>query len=154
MKQYVLRRALLALPTLFLVTIIVFAMMRLMPGDVVTRMVEGHAYAPTLDALRKELGLDRPIHAQYFEWIGNIVLLILNLLVSVVLRRGKVADDDPWEAYTLEWATTSPPPAHDFASLQPIRSERPTFDLHHGREAAPGEAPGGYAHCGQYNSAD
>ena len=74
MKQYVLRRAVLALPTLFLVTIIVFAMMRLMPGDVVTRMVEGHAYAPTLDALRKELGLDRPIHAQYFEWIGNIVL--------------------------------------------------------------------------------
>jgi peptide/nickel transport system permease protein len=45
-----------------------------MPGDVVTRMVEGHAYAPTLDALRKDLGLDRPIYVQYVEWIGNIVL--------------------------------------------------------------------------------
>jgi peptide/nickel transport system permease protein len=73
-KNYVLRRAVLAVPTLFLVTVIVFGMMRLMPGDVVTRMVEGHAYAPTLDALRKDLGLDRPIYVQYIEWIGSIVL--------------------------------------------------------------------------------
>ena len=74
MKNYVLRRAVLAVPTLFLVSVIVFGMMRLMPGDVVTRMVEGHAYAPTLDALRKDLGLDRPIYVQYVEWVGNIVL--------------------------------------------------------------------------------
>ena len=74
MKQYVLRRVVLAVPTLFLVSVIVFAMMRLMPGDVATRMVEGHAYAPTLDALRKDLGLDRPVHVQYLEWVGGIVL--------------------------------------------------------------------------------
>src|SRR5512134_1694522 len=74
MRPYLLRRVALAVPTLFLVSVIVFAMMRLMPGDVATRMVEGHAYAPTLDALRKELGLDRPVHAQYLDWIGNIVL--------------------------------------------------------------------------------
>src|SRR5437016_14590387 len=73
MKQYVLRRIALAIPTLILVSVIVFAMMRLMPGDVVTRMVEGHAYAPTMDALRKDLGLDRPVHVQYLEWIGNLV---------------------------------------------------------------------------------
>jgi peptide/nickel transport system permease protein len=74
MRQYVLRRVALALPTLFLVSVIVFGMMRLMPGDIATRMVEGHAYAPTLDALRKDLGLDRPIHVQYLEWIGGILL--------------------------------------------------------------------------------
>ena len=74
MKQYVLRRVALAIPTLFLVSVIVFAMMRLMPGDVATRMVGGHAYAPTLDALRKDLGLDRPVYVQYLEWIGGIVL--------------------------------------------------------------------------------
>ncbi|MBI1962667.1 MAG: ABC transporter permease [Candidatus Rokubacteria bacterium] len=74
MRRYVLRRAALAIPTLFLVSVIVFAMMRLMPGDVATRMVEGHAYAPTLDALRKDLGLDRPVHVQYLEWIGGILL--------------------------------------------------------------------------------
>jgi peptide/nickel transport system permease protein len=49
-------------------------MMRLMPGDVVIRMVEGHAYAPTIQALRQELGLDRPAYLQYLEWIGGIVL--------------------------------------------------------------------------------
>jgi peptide/nickel transport system permease protein len=74
MKQYILRRVGLALPTLFLVSIIVFSMMRLMPGDVVTRMVEGHAYAPTMEALRAELGLDRPVYTQYVDWIGGIVL--------------------------------------------------------------------------------
>ena len=74
MRQYVLRRLALAVPTLVLVSVIVFSIMRLMPGDVVIRMVEGHAYAPTVEALRKELGLDRPAHVQYLEWIGGIVL--------------------------------------------------------------------------------
>jgi len=74
MRQYVLRRFALAIPTLLLVSMIVFSIMRFMPGDVVLRMVEGHAYAPTVDALRKELGLDRPAYIQYAEWIGGIVL--------------------------------------------------------------------------------
>jgi peptide/nickel transport system permease protein len=74
MKPYVLRRLALAVPTLVIVSVIVFSMMRLMPGDVVIRMVEGHAYAPTIEALRKELGLDQPAHVQYFEWIGGILL--------------------------------------------------------------------------------
>jgi peptide/nickel transport system permease protein len=74
MRQYVLRRLALAVPTLVLVSVIVFAIMRLMPGDVVIRMVEGHAYAPTVAALRAELGLDRPAYVQYFEWVGGILL--------------------------------------------------------------------------------
>jgi peptide/nickel transport system permease protein len=73
-RPYVLRRLALAIPTLVLVSVIVFSMMRFMPGDVVIRMVEGHAYAPTIEALRKELGLDRPAHVQYVEWIGGILL--------------------------------------------------------------------------------
>ncbi|MGH7310127.1 MAG: ABC transporter permease [Candidatus Rokuibacteriota bacterium] len=74
MRQYVLRRVGLAVPTLFLVSVLVFLIMQLMPGDVATRMVEGHAYAPTLEALRKDLGLDRPLHVQYLDWIGGILL--------------------------------------------------------------------------------
>jgi peptide/nickel transport system permease protein len=74
MKQYVLRRLALAVPTLVLVSVIVFSIMRLMPGDVVIRMVEGHAYAPTIEALRRDLGLDRPAWVQYADWIGGIVL--------------------------------------------------------------------------------
>ena len=73
MRQYVLRRFALAVPTLFLVSVIVFVMMRLMPGDVVVRMVEGQAYAPTIEAMRKDLGLDRPAYVQYAEWIGGIL---------------------------------------------------------------------------------
>jgi len=74
MRRYVLRRLGLAVPTLGLVSVIVFGMMRLMPGDVVMRMVDGQAYAPTIEALRRELGLDRPAYRQYLEWIGGIVL--------------------------------------------------------------------------------
>ena len=73
MRQYVLSRFALAVPTLFLVSVIVFVMMRLMPGDVVIRMVEGQAYAPTIEAMRKDLGLDRPAYVQYADWIGGIL---------------------------------------------------------------------------------
>ena len=57
-----------------------------------------------------------------------------NVLVS--LRSGKVAGEDPWEGNTLEWVTTSPPPAYNFDHLPEIRSERPVFDARHGRTAA------------------
>jgi len=46
-------------------------------------------------------------------------------------RRGEPAGDDPWGGQTLEWATTSPPPPHNFDSLPPIRSNRPVWDLRH-----------------------
>jgi cytochrome c oxidase subunit 1 len=47
------------------------------------------------------------------------------------LRRGEIAGDDPWEGQTLEWATTSPPPPHNFDRLPPIRSNRPVWDQRH-----------------------
>jgi cytochrome c oxidase subunit 1 len=46
-------------------------------------------------------------------------------------RRGEPAGPNPWGAGTLEWATSSPPPEHNFDSLPPIRSERPVWDLTH-----------------------
>ncbi|HLS14951.1 MAG TPA: cytochrome c oxidase subunit I [Beutenbergiaceae bacterium] len=49
----------------------------------------------------------------------------------------KVTMDDPWgHANSLEWATSCPPPRHNFVSLPRIRSERPAFDLHHPQVAA------------------
>jgi heme/copper-type cytochrome/quinol oxidase subunit 1 len=60
-----------------------------------------------------------------------MVLFLWNVFLS--LRSGAVAGDDPWEANTLEWATTSPPPAYNFDHLPEIRSERPVFDARHGR---------------------
>lgn len=47
------------------------------------------------------------------------------------MRSGRAAGNDPWEANTLEWWTTSPPPEHNFHDLPPIRSERPVFDARH-----------------------
>jgi cytochrome c oxidase subunit I len=53
--------------------------------------------------------------------------------VFITLRSGEPAGDDPWEANTLEWATSSPPPPYNFDRIPEIRSERPVFDQRHGR---------------------
>jgi cytochrome c oxidase subunit I len=67
-----------------------------------------------------------------------IALSILPFLWNVftTLRSPANAPDDPWDAYTLEWATTSPPPNYNFDSLPQVRSERPLFDLKYGHTAA------------------
>jgi cytochrome c oxidase subunit 1 len=58
----------------------------------------------------------------------GIGLFVWNYFVSIWLGRGAPAGDDPWVGNTLEWATSSPPPRHNFSALPPIRSERPLFD--------------------------
>ncbi|HEX4638342.1 MAG TPA: cytochrome c oxidase subunit I [Chthoniobacterales bacterium] len=55
------------------------------------------------------------------------LVLIWNLISSLV--RGKIAGENPWNAWTLEWATTSPPPHENFDALPPIRSRRPLWDI-------------------------
>ncbi|HKG55682.1 MAG TPA: cbb3-type cytochrome c oxidase subunit I, partial [Candidatus Limnocylindrales bacterium] len=78
------------------------------------------------------------IGASTIPWLWNVM---------VSLRGGRIAGDDPWEANTLEWATSSPPPPYNFDHLPEIRSERPLFDLRHGRTLPaatlpdPGPAP-------------
>ena len=62
---------------------------------------------------------------------SSMIPFLVNVAVS--LRGGRIAGDDPWEANTLEWATSSPPPPYNFDHLPEIRSERPLFDLRHGR---------------------
>ena len=61
---------------------------------------------------------------------GIMAVAVVMFLANVVLsfRRKVPAGDDPWDAGTLEWATSSPPPEHNFAWLPPIRSERPFLD--------------------------
>jgi cytochrome c oxidase subunit 1 len=59
----------------------------------------------------------------------GVLPTIANMFISY--RRGEIAGDNPWDGQTLEWATSSPPPEHNFELLPPIRSERPLWDANH-----------------------
>ena len=87
----------------------------------------------------------------FAETIGAFILgvavLVLFWNIYASLRHGLTAGANPWDAWTLEWATTSPPPAYNFAtgSMPPIRSARPLWDLKHPPDLA---APRQTSHAG------
>lgn len=59
----------------------------------------------------------------------SFLLFVINCFYTVT--RGKPAGDNPWNAWTLEWATTSPPPAYNFEVVPVVHSRRPIWDLQH-----------------------
>jgi cytochrome c oxidase subunit I len=72
----------------------------------------------------------------------SVAVFLVNLIVSV--RRNIAAGPDPWLGQTLEWATASPPPRHNFGSLPAVRSFAPLLDEREqaaGQQAAPAGAP-------------
>ena len=75
----------------------------------------------------------------FIETIGafiiSVAVAVLVWNIWATLRSGPRASDNPWNAWTLEWATSSPPPAYNFAALPPIASNRPLYGLR-----APGSA--------------
>jgi cytochrome c oxidase subunit I len=58
-----------------------------------------------------------------------VLIFVYNLVRSHFY--GELAGNDPWDAWTLEWATTSPPPSYNFAEDPMVRSRRPLWDLKH-----------------------
>jgi cytochrome c oxidase subunit 1 len=67
-------------------------------------------------------------------YLTGIAILPFLWNVWITWRKGERGPENPWGAGTLEWATSSPPPEHNFDSLPPIRSERPLWDLNHPAE--------------------
>jgi len=82
-RTYIIRRLLLMIPTLWLVSLAVFLLIRLIPGDVIDALIaeqalmaEGGTVSGSIDreTLEKRMGLDQPMYIQYGRWIGDIVL--------------------------------------------------------------------------------
>ena len=84
MRTYIIRRLLLTIPTLLLVTMLVFLSIHLIPGDILDLLMsssvsqasgaEMSSGGVTREWLEQKLGLDVPIHIQYGRWLGNILL--------------------------------------------------------------------------------
>lgn len=71
--RFILGRIASAIPTLIIVSLTVFAMMRMIPGDPATLMLGDLAQPGQVEALREKMGLDQPIFIQYFYWIGGVL---------------------------------------------------------------------------------
>jgi cytochrome c oxidase subunit 1 len=63
-----------------------------------------------------------------FQALG-VLIFAVNLLWSAL--KGRIAGNDPWDAWTLEWSTNSPPPDYNFAVIPTVKSRRPLWDLKH-----------------------
>ena len=78
MRDYIIRRFFLIIPTLLIVTVILFGMVRFVPGSALELMVAemeetAEVTEVTIEHVRQELGLDVPVHVQYARWFGDIL---------------------------------------------------------------------------------
>ena len=76
MALYLLRRLLLSIPTLFVVSLIIFSLVRIIPGDAVLARIEENSFVPpeALEQMREELGLNEHPVPQYFKWVGGVLI--------------------------------------------------------------------------------
>ncbi|TPM40864.1 ABC transporter permease [Mesorhizobium sp. B2-3-4] len=73
MVRFILTRLASAVPTLILVSVAVFVMMRFIPGDPAALMLGDLAKPGQVEAMRRQMGLDQPLAVQYLIWIGNVL---------------------------------------------------------------------------------
>jgi cytochrome c oxidase subunit 1 len=128
----------LQLVIMFVGTNMTFAPMFALGEDGMTRRIADYSKASGWETLNMIATI-----GSYLIALG-ILIFLFNLWVS--LHRRRVAAADPWQGPSLEWATTSPPPPHNFDVLPPIHSYAPLIDLREEaedrvRRPALGEAP-------------
>src|SRR6476646_2139258 len=73
MLRYIIRRVVMALPTLILASLAIFLILHLIPGDPAAIVAGGDATPAQVAAVRTDLGLDKPLVAQYAIWIGHVL---------------------------------------------------------------------------------
>lgn len=77
MQNYIIRRLILIIPTIWILTLVVFGIMRVLPGDVAIMLLTDETGAATatrftVERLREQLGLNRPLYIQYLEWLWDM----------------------------------------------------------------------------------
>ena len=85
MQKYIIKRVILFIPTLFLASVFIFVMMRMVPGDIAAAILGDDATPEAVAKLHNELGLNRPLVIQYVSWLWDLVRLDLG---SSLLYRG------------------------------------------------------------------
>lgn len=90
MLKFILRRILVAIPTLLLVSILVFALLKLLPGDPATALAGQEPDPAVIEFLRAKYGLDQPLPVQYFKWLSDIVQGDFGLSVRTRLPIGEM----------------------------------------------------------------
>lgn len=120
MFQYLLRRFLLALLTIFGATIVIFVAMRVLPGDPLAMIYsEGQGvYVLTPEeaaAARASLGLDKPLYEQYLDWMRDVAsgelghsFWVKTPIMDTILRRGPITAEIAIIAIVLAWAIGVP----------------------------------------------
>jgi peptide/nickel transport system permease protein len=73
MREYIIKRLLQVIPTILIITLVVFAMMQAIPGDPIVALLGDGYDQEDAERLRKEYGLDKPILVQYVVWLGKVV---------------------------------------------------------------------------------
>lgn len=75
MWKTILRRLLLMIPQVIILSVLIFLLAKMMPGDPFTGLINPNQDPKVIEAMREAAGLNDPWYEQYFRWIGNAVLL-------------------------------------------------------------------------------
>ena len=95
MASYIVKRILSLIPVLFVVSIVIFMIVHLTPGDPASVMLGEEASAEQIAELREQLGLNLPIYEQYIHWVGGVLKGDLgSSFFTQCTRRGEEKDSD------------------------------------------------------------